>query len=454
MTLYSEVDIEDYYDSLAIALIKKKGSAKFPTNEDLKTTLKDKDLYNIQSKNRNYMFEMLENYNNIEYVDTSNENITVEHIFPRNPDDDWSECLTNDEFFVFKEKLLNTIGNLTLSGNNGALSNKTFAAKKVLNINDGEQGYKYSRLWLNKYLQDIDNWTLTEYNTRFEIIFKRFLSIWFYPDVELPVEEENIEENIFAAEKPTNKKLEYFIFEDTKVEESAIAQMYFYVITRLYQINLPLLLKNQQIIKFSRTPADFRTPQELINGYFIEANIDSNTKFNILKKLLQLFEMEEDLFVKFSSENGSDTKSRFTIRKDFWKQILAKLEHTNLFGNISPSKESWLTTGAGISGIAYTLIITKAYVGIELTISRASKQENKYYFKQFLAHKEIIDSVFGKELTWEELPDNKMSRIITKLEGVSLYSDEDWPTMNAFIIENLPKFEAAFQPVINKIKNG
>ena len=81
MALYSEIDQEDYYDSLALALIRKRGSSKFPTNQDLKTALKDRDLYNIKSKNRSYMFELLENHNNREYVDTSNEKITIEHIF-------------------------------------------------------------------------------------------------------------------------------------------------------------------------------------------------------------------------------------------------------------------------------------------------------------------------------------------------------------------------------------
>ena len=45
---------------------------------------------NIQAKNRKYMFEMIENFNNREYVDTSNENITIEHIFPRNPHVKWN----------------------------------------------------------------------------------------------------------------------------------------------------------------------------------------------------------------------------------------------------------------------------------------------------------------------------------------------------------------------------
>ena len=149
MTLYAEVDTEEYYDSIAKALVKKKGSAKFPSNEDLKTALKEKDLYNTQSKNRNYFFELLENYNNKEYVNTNNELITIEHIFPRNPNDDWNKDLPQSEYYAFKEKHLNTIGNLTLSGNNGALSNKSFADKKLMNIDGNEQGYQYSRVWLN-----------------------------------------------------------------------------------------------------------------------------------------------------------------------------------------------------------------------------------------------------------------------------------------------------------------
>ena len=99
------------------------------------------------------MFELLENHNNREYVDTSNEKITIEHIFPQNPNEDWSASLSLEDFTMFKDNFLNTIGNLTLSGNNGALSNKSFEAKKEMNTNDGEQGYKFSRLWLNDYLK-------------------------------------------------------------------------------------------------------------------------------------------------------------------------------------------------------------------------------------------------------------------------------------------------------------
>jgi uncharacterized protein with ParB-like and HNH nuclease domain len=453
MSLYSEVDTEEYYDSVARALLKKKGNAKFPNNEELKAALHDKDLYNTHAKNRNYLFELLENYNNREFVNTNNELITIEHIFPRNPNESWELELSREEYFAFKEKHLNTIGNLTLSGNNGALSNKSFVAKKEMNIDGKEQGYNFSRLWLNTYLKSIDSWDISKYEERFSQIFERFIKIWEFPDVEIIDGDEMGEQNIFDAESPTYKKLEYFIFENTKVEEDTIAQMYFYVIRSLYEKNSQLLLSNKDLFKITRNASDFRTAQEITNGWFIESNIDSNNKFTNLKKLLTLFEIEDELIIKYvySSEKESEP-SRFGIRKKYWQQLLPLLTNTNLFENVNSAKDNWLGTGAGIGGLSYTLIITKTYVRIELTISTSSKEKNKMFFKKLYKNKEAIEESFGMDLGWEELPDNKMSRIKTELEGVNLFNESDWPLMNDFIVQNLPKFEEAIQPFIKGLR--
>lgn len=453
MTLYSEVDAEEYYDSIAKALVKKKGSAKFPSNEDLKTALKDKDLYNTQPKNRNYLFEMLENYNNREFVNTNNEQITIEHIFPKNPHENWNTDLSSEEFFVFKEKYLNTIGNLTLSGNNGALNNRSFSAKKEMNIDGNEQGYQFSRLWLNSYLKSIDTWSVTKYEERLNIIYERFLKIWEFPDVEVTDGSESEEENIFDAESPTYKKLEYFIFENTKVEVESVAQMYFYVIRSLYEKNSQLLLSNQDLFKITRSDLDFRAPQEILNGWFIESNIDSNSKFSILRKLLSLFEMEDELSIKYLSAIENKTEpNRFGIRKKYWQQILPVLHHTNLFTNVSPSKDHWLSTGSGIGGLSYTLIVTRLDIRIELSIITSSKEKNKIYFKKLFKNKEVIENSFGNPLVWEELPENKMSRIKFELQDVSIFNEADWKKMNDFFVLYLPKFENAIKPFIKNLR--
>jgi uncharacterized protein with ParB-like and HNH nuclease domain len=453
MGLYSEVDTEEYYDSIVKVLLKKKGSAKFPTNEDLKTALKDKDLYNTQPKNRNYMFEMLENYNNREYVNTNNELITIEHIFPRNPNDEWQKDLSSEEYFLFKEKYLNTIGNLTLSGNNGALSNKSFLDKKEMNKDGNEQGYNYSRLWLNNYLKTLNNWDISKFEERLNIIYDRFLKIWEYPNVIIIDNDDSEEQNIFDAESPRNKKLEYYIFENTRIEEDTIARMYIKIIQNLYEKNSQLLVSNQDVFKITRNPADFRTPYEVVNGWYVETNMDSNNKFINLKKVLSLFEMEDELFVKYSSESESNSDSnRFNIRKKFWKKLLPLLNNTDLFNNVNPSKDHWLSSGAGIAGVAYTFVITKSYVRIELTISTSSKETNKIYFKNLLKNKEDIEGAIDISLVWEELPENKMSRIKIEKQGVNIFNEYDWQTMNEFLVSNLPKFENALQPYIKKLK--
>lgn len=453
MTLYSEVDTEAYYDSIATALAKKKGSAKFPSDEEIKTALKDKDLYNTKSKNRNYLFEMLENYNNREYVNTNNEYITIEHIFPNNPSNEWSTDISTEDYFLFKEKYLNTIANLTLSGNNGALSNKSFLEKKEMNDDGGEQGYDFSRLWLNSYLQSISVWDIAAYEHRLDIIYERFLKVWAFPDVMISESEDSEEQNIFDAESPTYKKLEYFIWENTKLEEDAVAQMFFYVIGKLYEKNASLLLNSQDVLKIDRNSEIFRAGQEVVSGWYVESNIDSNSKFNTLKKLLTLFELEEELIVKYAANGLSVTEpNRFQVRKKYWQQLLPLLSHTNLFGNVRPTKDHWLSTGAGVGGVAYTLIVTKSLVRIELGISTSSKELNKSYFQKLLRSRDAIEAAFGCALEWEELPDNKMSRVKVELAGLNLYQEGDWERMNDFFISFLPKFENAFQPFIKNLK--
>jgi uncharacterized protein with ParB-like and HNH nuclease domain len=452
MSLYGEVETDEYYESIARVLLKKKGSAKFPTDEDLKTALKDKDLYNTQPKNRNYLFEMLENYNNREYVNTNNEQITIEHIFPRNPNDEWSSSLSSEEYFLFKEKHLNTIGNLTLSGNNGALSNKSFLDKKEMNKDGNEQGYNYSRLWLNTYLKTLDNWDVSKYEERLNIIYDRFLKIWEYPNVIIPENDESEEQNIFDTESPRNKKLEYYVFENTRVDEDTISRMYINVIKNLYEKNSQLLVSNQEVFKITRDINDFRTPFEIFNGWYVETNMDSNSKFSVLKRLLSLFGMEEELYIKYSSESENlNDSSRFTVRKKYWQQLLPFIKNTSLFEKVNPTKDHWLSTGAGKAGISYTFVVTKNYARIELTISTSSKEMNKIYFKSLLNYKEQIEQTFGGELVWEELPENKMSRIKIELQDVSLYDEMDWLKMNNFLIFNLPKFENAIQPFISKL---
>ncbi|MCH8517346.1 MAG: DUF4268 domain-containing protein [Cyclobacteriaceae bacterium] len=458
MTLHSEVDPEDYVDSIARALLSKKGSGKFPSDEEVKLALRDKDVYNTQAKNRRYLFERLENYTQTELVDVTSESITIEHIFPQHPAQEWFSELSDEEIFLFREKYLNTVGNLTLSGNNGALGNRSFAEKKTLRDEDRELGYEYSPLWLNSYLRKIDHWNITEFENRLEIITNRFLKVWPFPQVEIPVESDGEELNLFDAEPPTFRKLAYFIFEDTRVEEVHFARMYFYVLSKLYEKNSQLLVAGQQILKIAREASDFRSAQEVANGWYVESNIDSNTKYVVLKKLLTLYEMEDELMVKYQPADGvergrgSGSNQRKNFLKDYWAQLFPALEGASLFKNTTPSKGNWVSAGAGISGISFTMVTYKAHVRVELSIASADKDTNKRYYRKLLQYKAEIENLFGDSLEWEELPDKKMSRIKYQRSDLNMISEADWPGINDFFNDVMPRFEQAFRGYVVRVK--
>lgn len=308
MNLYDKIDKNNYLSSIQKAILKKSGTQKFPRNQEVINALKEKDVYNIKSKNRVYFLERLENFENRELVNIENNtDITIEHIFPQNPDIKWKMELGDIEYNFIKENYLNTISNITLSGNNGKLSNKIFSEKRDMNIDNLEQGYKFSKLWLNRYISELEVWNRNEIEKRFEVISERFLKIWNIPDIEIDLDSENQEVNIFDSENPKGKKLEYAIFKDKKLEIREVSKLYL-------EIMKDLFLNNPQIffvdlgskIGLTKNPIESNTRQAsaLNETYFIESNIDSNTKFDKIKYALTLFDLEDELLIKYTENKN------------------------------------------------------------------------------------------------------------------------------------------------------
>lgn len=302
MRLYEDVDVENYLSSIQITLLKKKGIQRLPRDKEVVNTLKEKDMYGIKPKNRVYFLERLENHENKELVKIEgNSEITIEHIFPQNPDPKWKIELGEEEYNFIKENYLNTISNLTLSGNNGKLGNKIFLSKRDMNDAGKEQGYKYSRLWLNRYLSEIHKWGLPEIEKRFEIIRDRFLKIWTFPDIDLEQDTDFNEVNIFDAEDPTSKKLEYAIFFDQKLEIKEVSKLYLEVMKTLFDLEPQTFFTSDLAEKLSLTkdPNKCRQAISINDTYFIEANLDNRGKFERIKRALIVYSFEDELTIKY-----------------------------------------------------------------------------------------------------------------------------------------------------------
>jgi uncharacterized protein with ParB-like and HNH nuclease domain len=305
MGLYDKVEPNNYLFSIQKSLLQRSGVQRFPRNTETINALKEKDVYNIKPKNRTYLLERLENFQNNEPVAIEgNSDITIEHIFPQNPDPKWKIELGADEYNLIKENYLNTIGNLTLSGNNGKLSNKPFLDKKVMNVDGKEQGYNFSRLWLNRDLKEITKWDKSEIETRANSISERFIKIWEIPEINIELEATNDEINIFDAEDPKHKKLEYAIFFNQKLEVTQVAKLYIEVFKQLFDLQPETFFTSEigDRLSLTKTPetSGLRQAVPISETYFIEANIDNMGKFDRIKQALTIFGFEDELSIKYA----------------------------------------------------------------------------------------------------------------------------------------------------------
>lgn len=302
MGLYERVDPADYLASIQRALMQRGGTQRFPRDGEVLAVLKEKDMYSVKGRTRTYFFDKLENHNNREIVDVTVPGITVEHIFPQNPDPEWRNLLDEDEYDVMGEQYLNTIGNLTLSGNNGRLGNKIFVDKRDMNDNSGEQGYRFSRLWLNRDLQGLDRWNVAAIEARADRIAQRFLNVWPAPSIDILADVAGEEVNIFDAEEPRFKKLEYAVFRGNRLWLTQVSRLYVEVIQHLLTEQPDAFhgTKLGERIQLTFDPTTLRQSTQVAEEYFVEGNIDSKTKFERLKIILTELDLEEDLFVKFA----------------------------------------------------------------------------------------------------------------------------------------------------------
>lgn len=302
MSLYDRIELGDYLSSVERSLMHRGGTQRFPRDAEVVAMLKDKDIYSTKSRTRTYFFDRLENHNNREPVDVTLPGITVEHIFPQNPEPGWRNDLDAEEYALLGEKYLNTAGNLTLSGNNGRLGNRTFLDKRDMNENGGEQGYRFSRLWLNRDLQDMEKWGIQEVEVRAERVAKRFLEVWPAPSVGVVADVDSDEVNIFDAEEPRHKRLEHAVFFGTRLGVTQIAKLYAEVFEKLLLLQPEAFhgTKLGERIQLTSAPGALRQAVQVADGYFIEGNIDSTSKFERLKVALSELNLEEELFVKFA----------------------------------------------------------------------------------------------------------------------------------------------------------
>lgn len=175
-TLYQAVDKDDYVNSVIKAFVFKSSYKRFPSDYEVREKLQTKDIYHFRL--RKYLLEALENYYHKEPIDLNTANYTIEHIMPQNIEHNlsWQQML-GENWQEVHSLYLHTLGNLTITGYNAEMSNKSFGEKV-----NGESGFKHSHLKLNESIVQCDVWNKKAIQRRTNILTDIILKIWKYPE--------------------------------------------------------------------------------------------------------------------------------------------------------------------------------------------------------------------------------------------------------------------------------
>ncbi len=159
-------------DALKRYLGKSVGLAAFPNDDKIKAAFLVRNAYAANQVCKFILLE-IEKLSNAE--PPKEENLEVEHFYPKTPTQEWRDRV--GDYFTFEQDYLNNFGNLTLSGQNQKLGNKPYEAKIALM----EQ---YSSLHLNDYfINNTHSWGIEEVKARSGYLADQFCQVGLFKDL-------------------------------------------------------------------------------------------------------------------------------------------------------------------------------------------------------------------------------------------------------------------------------
>ena len=152
-------------------------------------------------------------------------------------------------------------------------------------------------------------------------------------------------------------------------------------------------------------------------------------------------------------DQKKELAERHVMRLEFWKQLLEQVKtRTPNFTNRSPTKDNWISVGAGKIGFSYGYVIRMDDAQIELYIDRGNAEINKSIFEEFFNKKDQIENAFGRPLNWQRLDKKQGSRVCFIFDKGGLLNKDKWPEIQKQMIDGMVEFQKAIQPVINQVK--
>ena len=444
ITRYEGNDL-GYVEKFKYALLSKKDRASFPDDDEFAERFTERPIYQMNSKNKIYIMERLENYSTLEdkdvYGHCDDGTYSIEHIMPQHLTPAWIKVLGED-YEEIHEMWLHRIANLTLTAYNSKYSNSTFEEKKSM-----KNGFEDSGIRMNTYIAKKDRWTLSELEERNQYLMGRALEIWAAPTTTFKPAVKQMDSYTLDDDTSLSGRLiARFSYKNTEQPVSSWVEMFQKVLQILYAEDKSVITKlaasteDGLALNFTMNEADFKKTVEIGDGIYVWTNTSTQTKLSVLNKVFKLYDADpSDLVFYLRDENESaeeEAGTRYELRRKYWAYALDFIKEINAenasFANVNPSKENWISGFIGISGFKISCLANIDFVRVDLHLGKVKKEENKKAFDMLMTHKDDIENALGVSLIWSRGDDIKTSKISYQLNGVSIYNETDWLQMANF----------------------
>lgn len=455
---------DNYVAKLIYVLLSKRESSRFPDDAEFCTALANKQVYQMRGKYKAYLFERFENYGTIEtkdvYTHLDNNVYTIEHIMPQHLTPAWTEALGAD-YAEIHETWLHRLANLTLTGYNPGLSNKSFAEKRDAE----ESGYKASGLKMNQKIASKTSWGLAELQERNDEMVALAKKIWSYPETDFKPSEKEYDSCTLDDENIdlTGRDISKYSLQNVEQIVSSWTDMFEHVVKYLHQKDKSVLAGlayrtgvNSEIASYvSKSENGLRSALKIDENIYIEKNTSTAIKISILRRLFALYSVDPmDLvfFLKDTEGEKAAEAGRFEIRKRYWTYALPVIQKQNLhrgtFGNSKPSTSNLVYGSFGISGFHVICAANFDCARVDFFMENSNASQNKAAYDILFSHKEEIEESLGIIPVWNRYDEGKASWLSYSLNGVSINNESDWQRMATFHAEWSDRFCEVILPYL------
>lgn len=311
--LADQIDKSRYVESLMAIFCLMDKYRRFPTDSEFTASFVRKDVYNT-TRIRKHLLDRLENHDRKERVNI--EEYTIEHIMPQNKDlsEKWREDLGPD-WKEIHEKYLHTAGNLTLTGYNSELGDKSFLEKR-----DMKGGFASSPINLNNDLARLEKWDELEILGRGKALAQKSVEIWGYPHTPQEILEKNatLDEGDDESDDENLSRWESELEKASEHVRSNIDSLVSQIHQRFDCVEEPY----SRWLKFSvKRPTEPKNTFALINCHQSTANVMFRIEPNTFQNNPNVRKVAGWFFPR-------GTERRMSITKDTMPDIMSFLEHS------------------------------------------------------------------------------------------------------------------------------